>query len=80
VVDAALFRAMVILERNQNAFQRPQHAEAEHEHERRPQHDMHPDRRAEPDFHQQRRPGDDEPDDQDDELRRPVAGIDEAVV
>ena len=45
-IDAALFGPVVVLERNEDALQRPQHAEAEDQHQRRPQHDMDPDRRA----------------------------------
>jgi len=80
VVEAALFGAMVVLERNQKTFQGPEHTKAEREHERQPHHEMNPDRRAIGYLRQKRRAGDHKSDDEDNEDCWTVSRIREAEI
>src|SRR5262245_31051962 len=75
-MEAALFSLVVVLQRDHHALQRPQHPEAEDQHQWSPYDQVHPERRTEPDLHEEGCASDDEPDDQDHELRRPVTRID----
>jgi len=66
---------VLVLQRDQPGLQRPQHQDRAAQDQRRPQHEMHPDRRREFDLDDRREANDDEPEKQDHEHRRTIAGI-----
>ena len=63
-----------------SAFRKRRSDEGDERRERTPQHDMHPHRRFKGELHVEGATEDEEAEDEDGEHRRPVAGIDEAVV
>ncbi len=71
---------MMELQRDENALQWPQHAERHEQHQRNPQHGMHPVRRTPDEFDNDGKAHHEKSSDQDHEHRRPVAGIGEAIV
>ena len=68
-------QVVLVLQRDERRLQRPQHHDRAAEDQRRPQHEMEPDRRREFDLDDGGEPDNDQPEKEDDENRRAVAGV-----